>query len=93
MTTLDIEVVNLKKVSAMGNLKAFADVKLAGTLIIKGFSVMDGKNGLFASLPKQPSKDGKWLETLQPLNEPFKRQMLDKVLEAYDREIEERIEK
>ena len=85
MTTIDVEVVDIRKITGDGNLKAFADVKLGGRLVIKGFSVMQGKGGVFVSMPKKAGKDGRWFDILTP-NDDLKREFQDKVLEAYDKE-------
>lgn len=86
MTTMDVEVVDIRKITGDGSLKAFADVKVGGSLVIKGFSVMQGKRGVFVSMPKKASKDGRWFDILAPLDESLKRELEDKVLEAYDKE-------
>jgi stage V sporulation protein G len=83
---MDIEIADIRKFVGSGNLKAHADVKIDGKLIIKGFRVMLGKNGIFVSLPSQVGKDGRWFETLKPLNDKLKHEFEAKVLEAYDRE-------
>ena len=88
MTRLDIEVVDIRKINGDGNLRAFADLKIGGSLIVKGFSVMQGKMGVFVSMPKKAGKDGRWFEILTPLNEGLKQEIKDRVLEAYDREID-----
>ena len=85
MTTIDVEVVDIRKIAGDGNLKAFADVKFGGQLVIKGFSVMQGKQGVFVSMPKKAGKDGRWFDILTP-NDDLKREFQDKVLEAYDKE-------
>ena len=84
MQTIGIEVVDMRKVSGGGNIKAFADVKIAGSLVVRGFSVVNGKNGIFVSMPSRPGKDGRWLEILTPLDPRLKQEFEDKVLEAYD---------
>ena len=85
MTAIDVEVVDIRKITGDGSLKAFADVKLGGRLVIKGFSVMQGKGGVFVSMPKKAGKDGRWFDILTP-NDDLKREFQDKVLEAYDKE-------
>ncbi|HTL69747.1 MAG TPA: SpoVG family protein [Candidatus Eisenbacteria bacterium] len=85
MTVMDIEVVDIRKVNGE-NLKAFADLRLGGCAVIKGFSVMNGRNGLFVSMPRRQGKDGRWFEIFSPDNEEFKAVIQDKVMEAYDRE-------
>ena len=86
MTAIDVEVVDVRKITGDGNLKAFADVKVAGSLVVKGFSVMQGKRGVFVSMPRKAGKDGRWFDILTPLDEGLKQELQDKVLEAYDKE-------
>lgn len=44
-----------------GNVKAIASVSLDGMYVIKGLKVMDGRKGLFVSMPQEayPGQDGK----------------------------------
>ena len=86
MTAIGVEVVDVRKITGDGNLKAFADVKVAGSLVVKGFSVMQGKRGVFVSMPRKAGKDGRWFDILTPLDEGLKQELQDKVLEAYDKE-------
>jgi stage V sporulation protein G len=85
MKTMDVEVVDIRKITGDGKLKAFADVKIGDHLIIKGFCVMEGKNGVFVSMPRKASKDGRWFDVVDA-DESFKRELEQKVLESYDRE-------
>ena len=86
MTSVNIEVVDIRKFSGDGNLKASADVKIGDSVIVKGFSVMNGKNGLFVTMPRKASKDGRWFDTSVPVNGDVKREIEDKIMEAFDRE-------
>ena len=65
MKLMDVEVADIRKITGDGNLKAFADVRLGGSLLIKGVSVMKGKNGVFVSMPRKASKDGRWFDVLE----------------------------
>ena len=85
MKTIDIEVVDIRKITGDGKLKAFADVRVGDSLVIKGFCVMEGKNGIFVSMPRKASKDGRWFDVVEP-DESIKREIENKVLESYDRE-------
>ena len=85
MKTVDIEVVDIRKIVGDGKLKAFADVRVGDCLVIKGFCVMEGKNGIFVSMPRKASKDGRWFDMVEA-DESFKRELENKVLESYDRE-------
>ena len=85
MKTLDVEVVDIRKIVGDGSLKAFADVKVGGSLLIKGVTVMNGKKGVFVSMPRKAAKDGRWFDVLEP--EATLRDLIsDKVLESYDLE-------
>ena len=86
MTVLDCEVADIRKVNSDSKLKAYADVKVAGSLLLRGFSVFQGENGLFVAFPRRANKDGKWFETVTVMDEKLGREIKDMVLEAYDRE-------
>ena len=86
MAEMDIEIADIRKIDGDGNLKAFADVKVGDSLIIKGFSVMMGKRGVFVSMPRKAGKDGRWFDILTLTSDELKHEIEEKVLEAYDRE-------
>ena len=81
--TNQIEVVRLNRLDGEGRLKAFCDISLFDALIIKGLRIVDGKNGLFVSLPREQGKDGKWYNTVRPLNREIIKVIENVVLEAY----------
>ena len=85
MKTMDVEVVDIRKIVGDGNLKAFADVRVGDSLVIKGFCVVNGKSGIFVSMPRKASKDGRWFDILEP-DDALKREIENKVLKSYDRE-------
>ena len=51
------------KTGEWGKVKAFFDVTV-GCLSIKGFKLVEGINGLFASMPSQQDKDGNYNDTV-----------------------------
>ena len=86
-TTQQVEVSDVRKAMGDGNLKAFANVRVADVLTIRGVCVMKGKSGLFVSMPSKLGKDGKWFETVTP-DQSLKREIENKVLESYDLEVD-----
>ena len=48
------------KLVTVDKLRAFIDVEFGGALVVKGFKIIDGKNGLFVGAPsrKLKGKDG-----------------------------------
>lgn len=43
---------------------AFFDIQTEEEIVIKGFKLVNGPNGLFASSPDEKRKDGKYYETV-----------------------------
>ena len=70
-----------------GNVKAIASVSLDGMFVVKGLKVMDGRKGLFVSMPQEsyPGKDGQkqYSNTFFALNNSAKMQLQEVVLDAY----------
>jgi stage V sporulation protein G len=65
-------------------IKAIADIEVAGLLLVKGIQVMNGKNGLFVSMPRQKGKDNKWYETVRTLTDQVKETISSAVLTVYE---------
>ena len=45
-----------------GSLKAFCDISVNDALVIRGVRVLEGKKGLFVSMPKEQGKDNKFYD-------------------------------
>jgi len=79
-----LEVARLYRLDGDSALKAFADVIVAEQVLVKGIRVVEGKDGLFVSMPQNQGKDGKWYETVMLLNDELKEALTETVLEAYN---------
>ena len=77
------EIAGLRKLEGEGKTKAFCDLSICGALLVRGFTVVEGKNGPFVGMPKRQGKDGKWYETVTPLSDEAKGHLSAVVLEAY----------
>jgi len=80
---LKLAVSRMHKLDGSGALKAFCDVTVLDSLDIRGFRVVEGKEGLFVSMPQEAGKDGKWYNTVNPLKREVKDEIEKLVLEAY----------
>ena len=78
-----IEVARLHKLESNGPLRAFADVVI-GQVLVKGVRIVDGKNGLFLTMPQTQGKDGKWYCTVMLLDDSLKAELQEVVIEAYN---------
>ena len=80
---VDVAVKRINKLNGDGTLKAFCDVVVGETFLIKGIRVVDGKKGLFVSMPQEQGKDGNWYDTVLPLTKEARQQVSEVVLSAY----------
>jgi len=80
--------VNLMK-DQTKNLKAFADITLDESFVVKGFKVMSGSKGLFVSMPSRKltkEKDGKQYEdTAFPITAGFRKQLIETIIAEYEK--------
>ena len=77
------EVARLYRVDNISSIKAFADVVI-GQVLVKGVRLVQGKNGMFAGMPKSQGKDGNWYDTVKILDDKLKQELQDTLLEAYN---------
>ena len=66
-----------------GTLKAFCDVILGDHCLIRGVRIIDGKEGLFVSLPRQLGRSGKWYDSVVLMSKEAKEALTEAVLRAY----------
>jgi len=81
-----VEVCRIRRLDGESNLKAFADIAFSGMFVVRGIKVVEGKNGLFISMPQQKGKDGKWYNAAYPATKEFRELLNDVVLSAYENE-------
>ena len=80
---LKLEVTRIHKLDGKSPTKAFCDISILDSLVINGLRVVEGKDGLFVSMPREEGKDGKWYNTVIPLKREIKDEIDRIVLEAY----------
>ena len=88
METSALEV-KVHRIFVMDNgqpLKAFVDICINDALLVKGLTVIEGKKGVFVSMPQEQGKDDQWYDTVRCLNAQTRRMIFEKVLQAYQKE-------
>lgn len=75
-----------------GNVKAIASVSLDGMFVVKNLKIMDGRKGLFVSMPQETfsGKDGqkKYSNLFFALTNSAKLELQETVLQAYQQQID-----
>lgn len=82
-TNLSIKVARIHKLNSDSKVKAFVDIKINDSILIKGLSVVDGQKGLFVSMPREKANDGKWYDSIRAMTKEAKAEIQAAVLEAY----------
>ena len=83
-TLLNVTIKRFHKFENGSSLKAFADVVVNDVLLIKGLKIVEGRNGMFVSMPsEQSSKDKKWYETVRILKPEVRQSVFDQIISAY----------
>ena len=66
------------------NLKAFASITLDDAVCITGIRIVEGKMGLFVSMPQSKDNDGEYHDVAFPITKEAREEIQDAVLDAYD---------
>lgn len=84
MVDAKIEIVRLHRLDNGGPVKAFCDIQFGDSYIIKGFRVVEGKEGLFVGMPCDAGKNGRWYDTFTPLTDDARDRITKAVIAAYE---------
>ena len=66
------------------NLLAMVSVTFGGVFVVTGFKIMDGKKGLFVSMPSIKTSKGEYKDSAFPLTKDFRKFLSDSILNAFD---------
>lgn len=83
LNSMDIQVQRMYRFDTDRPLKAFVDIIVNDSLLIKGLRVMEGKKGIFVSMPREQAKDSKWYDMVRCLTQEVRDDITTVVLNAY----------
>lgn len=70
--------------SGSSKTKAFIDLTLDGTLVIKGLTLVEGKYGFFLSFPSTKGKDKKYYNSVYSLDKEWTKLLTDACVKKYN---------
>lgn len=76
--------ITCKAYSGSSKTKAFIDLKLDDTLVIKGLTLVEGEKGLFLSFPSTKGKDGKYYNSIYSLDKEWTQLLQDACVKKYN---------
>ena len=65
--------------------KAFIELALDNTLVIKGMTLVEGSKGLFLSFPSSKGKDGKYYNSIYSMDKEFTGQLEEACIKKYNK--------
>ena len=67
-------------------LKAVASITIDDCLVVHDIRIINGKDGLFISMPRRKTPDGEYKDIVHPINTETKEELKNTILEAYEKE-------
>jgi stage V sporulation protein G len=71
-------------------LKAFVSIVFDQCFMVNDIKIIQGRDGLFISMPSRKKKNGEFKDVAHPLNNDTRRTIEERVLAEYDRVLQER---
>jgi stage V sporulation protein G len=66
------------------NLLAMVSVTFCDLFVVTGLKIIDGKKGLFVSMPSIKTREGKYKDSAFPVTKEFRKVLSDSILNAFD---------
>lgn len=70
--------------SGSSKTKAFIDLNLDDTLVIKGLTLVEGKKGIFLSFPSKKGNDRKYYNSIYSLDKEWTQLLQDACVKKYN---------
>lgn len=87
---MNITRINVKKVNEE-KVKAIVSISIDDSILIHDIKVIDGKNGIFISMPNKKTKTGDYRDLVHPVSKEAREELYQKILEAYEKEEKEEV--
>ena len=78
-----MKIARMNKYDSESKTKAFFDMETEEGIIVKGFTLVEGSNGLFASVPSHKGKDEKYYENVV-MSKEQKKELNDLAVAKYN---------
>lgn len=66
------------------NLKGTVNITIDDCFVVKGILIMEGKNGLFMSMPSKRDKNGDYKDICFPITKEARQQISDEIMKQYN---------
>ena len=76
--------VRIKEVNDNTKVVAKASVTFDSAFVVHGFSIVNGKNGLFVTMPSIKTIDGNYVDIAHPITADGRTAIIKKIMDAYN---------
>ncbi len=66
-------------------LKAYANITFDDAFVIRGVKIIEGRKGLFISMPSRKDAKGQYRDIAHPINNEMREKMQQRILEEYEK--------
>jgi len=66
-------------------LEGTASITIDDCFVVKGIKILNGKNGLFISMPNQKNRSGDYKDICFPITKEARQQIIDAIMEEYNK--------
>jgi len=81
---LEFKVTRLHRLETDSSVKAFVDIAVNDSFLLKGLRIVQGKKGLFVSMPREKGSDGRWYEVVSLLDPLVRQEVFSLVLKEFE---------
>lgn len=82
---INITDIRIKILDAVSNVRALASITLDSCFVIHEIKVLEGKSGLFVTMPGKKNADGSFRDIAHPLNTQTREYIQSAVLAQYEK--------
>ncbi len=82
---MEITEVRIQKVDSGSGLKAYVSITFDNSFVIHNIRIMDGKNGLYVSMPSKKLANGEFKNIAHPISSDFRDKLTKAVFDAYEK--------
>ena len=81
---MKITEVRIRKLSVEGKLRAYATVTFDNCFVVHNIKIIDGKAGVFISMPSRKTADGVYMDVAHPISPEFRAELQDTIISEYN---------
>ncbi len=88
ITVTDVKIYPFEPGEVFKNLRAYAEVTLNDSLVIKGIRVLENENGgLYIGFPSQMGKENEYRDLIVPKTPELKKHLRDQIIKSYKEQL------